>query len=206
MSGGADGEALQALADVVACLRGPNGCPWDRAQTHESLLPYTLEEAYEVAEALRSGDSLKLREELGDLLLQVVLHAQVARERSAFTLADVAASLQEKLIRRHPHVFGDAEAGDPDEVRRTWEAIKREEGVAADLARPALLAARKHLEAGKVPPPVTTQACLDVKVEPDDPEAAIGELLMQVVALAHRWGVEPEFALRRHLTTYGATG
>ncbi len=200
------GEALQALADVVARLRGPNGCPWDRAQTHASLLPYLLEEAYEVAEALRGDDPLKLREELGDLLLQVVLHAQIACEQRAFTLADVATALREKLIRRHPHVFGDAKAGDPDEVRRTWESVKREEGAVPDLARPALLAARKHLEAGGMPPAAETGTCLDVEAEPADPEVAIGELLMHVVSLAHRWGVEPEYALRRHLTTRDGPG
>jgi XTP/dITP diphosphohydrolase len=129
-------DALDALVAVVAQLRDPqNGCPWDLEQTHASLAPYVLEEAHEVADAIRHGDDQHLREELGDLLLQVVLHARIAQEGGRFDLAAIAEGISAKLIRRHPHVFGDAAdtlanrgaAGDPDAVKRSWEAIKANE-------------------------------------------------------------------------------
>ena len=124
----APSDALQRLIDVVAQLRDPTtGCPWDLEQTHASLVPYVLEEAHEVADAIRHGDDNHLREELGDLLLQVVLHAQIAREEQRFDLDAIADGIRDKLIHRHPHVFGDAEAGSIDEVRRSWDAIKLEE-------------------------------------------------------------------------------
>ena len=121
----APSEAIQRLIDVVAQLRDPTtGCPWDLEQTHASLVPYVLEEAHEVADAIRHGDDSHLREELGDLLLQVVLHAQIAREEQRFDLNAIADGISDKLIRRHPHVFGDANASNSDEVRRNWDAIK----------------------------------------------------------------------------------
>ena len=120
--------AIQRLIDVVAQLRDPaTGCPWDLEQTHASLLPYVLEEAHEVADAIRQGSDVDLKEELGDLLLQVVLHAQIAREQQRFDLDAIADGIRDKLIRRHPHVFGDAVASTSDEVRRSWEAIKLQE-------------------------------------------------------------------------------
>ena len=121
-------EAIQDLIDVVSRLRDPDGgCPWDLEQTHASLVPYVLEEAHEVAEAIRHGDKAHLKEELGDLLLQVVLHAQIAQERNRFAFSDVAEGISEKLIRRHPHVFSDAVASDSAAVKETWEAIKATE-------------------------------------------------------------------------------
>ena len=121
-------DPLRRLEDLVARLRDPaDGCPWDREQTHQSLTPYVLEEAHEVADAIRHGNDKHLREELGDLLLQVVLHARIAKEEKRFDLNDVAAGISEKLIRRHPHVFADAEAGDSAAVRVSWEAIKAQE-------------------------------------------------------------------------------
>ena len=118
-------EAVQQLIDVVARLRDPDeGCPWDLEQTHASLVPYVLEEAHEVADAIRHGDKAHLKEELGDLLLQVVLHAQIAQEESHFDLSNVADGISKKLIRRHPHVFSDAVASDTAAVKETWEAIK----------------------------------------------------------------------------------
>ncbi|MBM5800713.1 MAG: nucleoside triphosphate pyrophosphohydrolase [Cyanobacteria bacterium K_DeepCast_35m_m2_023] len=128
--------AVQQLAVVVAQLRDPEtGCPWDLKQTHASLVPYVLEEAHEVADAIRHGDDAHLREELGDLLLQVVLHAQIAAEAGRFDLDTIARGISDKLIRRHPHVFSDEAAelanrgtsGDPDAVKRSWEAIKAAE-------------------------------------------------------------------------------
>jgi len=126
----ADGAAA-ALAELVAVvdrLRDPiGGCPWDLEQTHRSLIPYVLEEAHEVADAIRQGNDDHLAEELGDLLLQVVLHARIASESGRFDFAAVARGISAKLVRRHPHVFGTAEARDSDAVRRSWEAIKAEE-------------------------------------------------------------------------------
>lgn len=193
------GEAVEALVEVVARLRGPRGCPWDRTQTHVSLVPYLLEEAYEAAAALEGGDPGRIKEELGDLLLQVALHAQIEAEAGRFDLGDVASSLREKLIRRHRHVFGDVKATTPAEVRMQWEEFKREEGRGLDLARPALIAARKHIEAhpdaialvpSHLPPPEEV---------PAHPEEEIGELLYSICVLAHCWGVEPELAFKRHL-------
>ena len=113
-------DALQKLIDVVAHLRDPDqGCPWDLKQTHASLVPYVLEEAHEVADAIRHGDDAHLKEELGDLLLQVILHAQISRERGSFDVDAIASAISDKLIRRHPHVFG----GEP----RSWDEIKAEE-------------------------------------------------------------------------------
>ena len=117
--------ALQELIDVVAKLRNPDGgCPWDLAQTPESLTPYIIEEAYETVYAIRSGDRAAIISELGDLLLQVVLQAQIASEAGGFTLEEVAQGISEKLIRRHPHVFGDVQVANVDEVKANWEQIK----------------------------------------------------------------------------------
>jgi MazG family protein len=120
-------DAIAELRAVVHRLRAPGGCPWDREQTHETLIPHLLEEAYEVAEAIRNGDMPHLREELGDLLLQPVLHAEIAAETGAFDLDAIARELTEKLVRRHPHVFGDASVDDSEGVLKQWDAIKREE-------------------------------------------------------------------------------
>ena len=114
-------DPLRRLESLVARLRDPDqGCPWDLEQTHQSLTPYVLEEAHEVADAIRHGDDEHLREELGDLLLQVVLHARIAEERSRFDLNDVATGISEKLIRRHPHVFAGAKVSDSTAVRVSW--------------------------------------------------------------------------------------
>ena len=121
-------DALAELIAVVARLRDPEGgCPWDLEQTHASLVPYVLEEAHEVADAIRHGDDRHLAEELGDLLLQVVLHAQIAAEEQRFDLESITRGISAKLIRRHPHVFADGEAADSDAVRASWEAIKAAE-------------------------------------------------------------------------------
>jgi MazG family protein len=120
-------EAFARFAEIVARLRAPDGCPWDREQTHLTLRPYLLEESAEVLEAIEKGDSDLLREELGDLMLQPVLHAQIAAEDGRFTIADVLNEVSDKLIRRHPHVFGDLSAEDSAEVLKNWDAIKRQE-------------------------------------------------------------------------------
>jgi XTP/dITP diphosphohydrolase len=121
-------DALNELIAVVARLRDPHGgCPWDLEQTHASLVPYVLEEAHEVADAIRHGDDAHLAEELGDLLLQVLLHAQIASEQGRFDLSQIASGISAKLVRRHPHVFADAQAADSAAVKASWEAIKQAE-------------------------------------------------------------------------------
>ena len=128
-------DPLRRLENLVARLRDPaEGCPWDLEQTHQSLTPYVLEEAHEVADAIRHGDDQHLKEELGDLLLQVVLHARIAEEDNRFDLNAVAAGISDKLVRRHPHVFADAEARDSAAVRISWEAIKAQERAGAKAA------------------------------------------------------------------------
>jgi tetrapyrrole methylase family protein/MazG family protein len=125
------GEWFEKLAAVQARLRAPDGCPWDREQTHASLRTYMIEEAYEVLEALESGDDGKFREEMGDLLLQIVFHSQIAKEQGRFTVSDVIREVHEKMVRRHPHVFGEKRAKNAAEVLKNWEQIKKEERRAA---------------------------------------------------------------------------
>jgi tetrapyrrole methylase family protein/MazG family protein len=131
-------RSIQGLRAVIRRLRAPDGCPWDREQTHESIRRYVLEEAYEVAEAIDDGDPVELKEELGDLLLQVVLHAQIADDEGTFDLDDVVQRLNEKLIGRHPHVFGDVRADTSADVVRNWEALKRAEKGESTVAKSAL--------------------------------------------------------------------
>ncbi|WP_375492357.1 MazG family protein [uncultured Jatrophihabitans sp.] len=182
-------------------LRSPGGCPWDAAQTHESLTRYLLEETYEVLEAIETGDPVLLREELGDLLLQVLFHARIAQEDAAdaaFGIDDVASDLVDKLIRRHPHVFADAAATSAAELDDVWERQKAQEkgrGSAVDgvpLAQPALALAAKLVSragrSGVVPPRAEPAA--------DDDQAQIGQRLLRVVEDAVRTGVDPETALR----------
>ena len=124
------------LMALMARLRAPDGCPWDREQTYETLAPMAVEEAYEVLQAAEAGQPLKLRDELGDLLFQVVFYAQVAREKGDFTMDDVTTAIHDKMVRRHPHVFADAQADDSDAVLRNWEAIKAQEKQAAGETAP----------------------------------------------------------------------
>src|SRR3712207_3153920 len=119
---------ITRLLDIMAALRTPGtGCPWDLEQDFASIAPYTIEEAYEVVDAIERGDLVDLKDELGDLLLQVVFHARMAEEQSAFAFGDVVEAITRKLIRRHPHVFGNARDLSPEEVKRLWDAIKTEE-------------------------------------------------------------------------------
>ncbi|MGQ9866796.1 MAG: nucleoside triphosphate pyrophosphohydrolase [Pseudanabaenaceae cyanobacterium] len=144
--------ALTRLLAIVARLRSPDGgCPWDRAQTPQSLIPYILEEAHEVVEALRSGDPQAIAEELGDLLLQVVLQSQIAEETQAFDIGEVATRIGDKLVRRHPHVFGDGEVADAAAVHRQWEAIKAAEK-GEDPAQVLKLAPKLEKMARSLPP------------------------------------------------------
>ena len=122
-----DLSQFTALVDIIARLRAPDGCPWDRKQTHASLRENLLEECYEVLEALDEGDSGKLRDELGDLLMQIVLHAQIATEAGEFELGEVIKGINAKLIHRHPHIFGSKKVKDAEEVALNWEVLKGEE-------------------------------------------------------------------------------
>jgi len=198
-------EGFARLVELVARLRSPapEGCPWDRAQTHASLKGMLLEEAYEAIAAIESGDPEALKDELGDLLLHIVFQAQIAREAGEFTIEDVIASLNEKLVRRHPHVFGGERVESPQEVRAQWEKIKRAEGRRPlDPHLPALVAARKAqdylADLGQDQEKAQMQGDeLRSFLGPGDPEEGIGALLFRVVALARELGVEPEAALRR---------
>ncbi|GAB2691522.1 nucleoside triphosphate pyrophosphohydrolase [Thalassiella azotivora] len=194
------GARLLELVEVMDRLRSPGGCPWDAAQTHASLVPYALEEAFELAEAVEAGDRTHLREELGDLLLQVVFHARVAAEHvdEPFDVDDVAEGIVTKLRRRHPHVFADGAASTPEEVEASWHEIKAAEkqresvldGV--PLALPALARADKVLgrvERVGAPVPEPEQGPADA--------AAVGDRLLALVVAARRGGVDAEAALRR---------
>src|ERR1700732_1290967 len=125
------GEWFERLVTLQARLRAPNGCPWDREQTHATLRTYLIEEAYEVLDAMKSGDDAKFANEMGDLLLQVLFHSRIAAEEGRFTVADVIREVHEKMVRRHPHVFGEKRAKDAAEVLKNWEQIKKEERRAA---------------------------------------------------------------------------
>lgn len=213
---------MQALAEVMRILREPGGCPWDRKQTHKSLRPYLLEETYEVLERIDRGDYDGLREELGDLLLQIVFHARLAEEKGRFTLADNARAIREKLLRRHPHVFGDVKADTADEVRDRWEKIKLEDSAAPEAdkdvlagvptALPALTRAFRVQEkmAGVGFDWPSSQGALEKldeeanevreAVASGDRERAeeeIGDLLFSVVNAARLSGFSAEEALRR---------
>jgi MazG family protein len=206
------------LCDIVAKLRAPGGCPWDREQTNESLLPALIEEAYETAEAARAQDYAHFREELGDLLLLVVMHAQIARENGRFEIADVTREVSDKLIRRHPHVFGTSEASDAGAVLKQWEAIKREEKKAGShylaslpKALPALVRAQKaQSKAARVNFDWTALRDVIAKMEEELREtkeaiesrrqeriaSEIGDLLFAVVNLARKCKIDAETALQ----------
>lgn len=204
------GSELARLVAVMDRLRSPGGCPWDAEQTHDSLATYLLEETYETLEAIDSGDREHLREELGDLLLQVVFHARVAAEHpdAPFTIDDVAAGISDKLVRRHPHVFGDATADTPAHVEARWDAMKAaEKGRTSALdgipsALPALSLAAKTMgraeRAGVAP---SSLASPSPSSDGSD-ENEIGDRLLDLVAVARSRGVDPEQALRRAVARY----
>ena len=209
-----DIERVAALVEVVRRLRAPDGCPWDREQTHASLRATMLEEAYEVLEAIDEKSTPKLREELGDVLLQVLMQSVIAEEAREFTLGEVADSVREKLVRRHPHVFGSTVVSGSDEVVRNWEALKAKEygresaldGVQRSL--PALQWAwslqRRAANVGFDWPDV--EGALDkIREEleelrqastPEEREAEFGDLLFTMVNVARKLGMNPEDALR----------
>ncbi len=205
------------LCDIVAKLRAPDGCPWDQEQTNESLVPALIEEAYETAEAARAQDDAHFREELGDLLLLVVMHAQIACETGRFDIEEVIEQVSEKLIRRHPHVFGASEARDAGAVLKQWEAITREEKSAnlhylASLpkALPALVRAQKaQSKAARVNFDWTALRDVMAKVEEELRETKeairsqqvrieeeLGDLLFAVTNLARKCKIDAETALQ----------
>jgi tetrapyrrole methylase family protein / MazG family protein len=214
-------KGFQKLVKVMERLRGEGGCPWDREQTRESLKPFLLEEAYEVLEAIEEKDVELLKEELGDLLLQVVFHAQIARERGEFAIEEVLSALTEKLVRRHPHVFGKTKAETAREVLARWEALKNQEkrnkkrksvldGVPKQL--PALIRANQlQARAARVGfdwtdlKPVWQKVLEEMKefehsIKEKQPrliQAELGDLLFALVNIARFLNVDPEEALRK---------
>ena len=198
------GSQLQRLVEVMNTLRSPGGCPWDAEQTHESLLKYLLEESYEFVDAVQSGSRVDMREELGDVLLQVYFHARMAEEHltDPFSIEDVAEGIADKLIRRHPHVFAGVEVRDSQEVLENWEEIKKKEkgrtspidGVA--MSQPALPLVEKLLyraEKYGVELPVPDLATISGTAD----EELVGQALLSVIAWAHANGIDAEAALRK---------
>ncbi len=196
---GAQCPALLELVAVMDRLRSPGGCPWDAEQTHQSLARHLLEETYEVLEALDTGDREHLREELGDLLLQVLFHARVAEEHGSdpWGIDEVARGIVDKLVRRHPHVFAGAPAGDAEDVESSWERLKAAEKQRTSLldgipaAMPALARADKVLAR-------VQRAGLEVAPVADD--ATYGARLLALVAEVREGGLDPEAELRRATT------
>jgi MazG family protein len=215
-------DPLRRLLDIMAILRAPEGCPWDAEQTTESLKPYLLEEAYEVLEAIDKGDPSSIRDELGDLLLQIVFHARIFEERGEFDFKDVASAIAKKLIRRHPHVFADATAGTLHELSAQWERIKAEERAEGHNAPsaldripsslPALVRARKMAQkaaqAGLTGPELSTSfsrigellKALETASEKRDLggfESRMGEILFALADIGRPMNVDAEDALRK---------
>ena len=207
---------FQALVDIVAKLRAPGGCPWDREQTHASLKRNLLEECYEVLEAIDGDDNRALSEELGDLLVQVAFHADIAREQGEFELADVTSQINRKLIRRHPHVFGGGTVTDSREVERNWERIKAEEsrdkgkrkspvdGIPKDL--PALTYAQLMQDrvgfewddiSGVLDKFAEEVEELRTAVNPEEQSQELGDLLFTMVNLSRWLDIHAEDALRQ---------
>jgi MazG family protein len=210
------------LVDVMKRLRGENGCPWDREQSHESLKPYLLEETYEVLESIDAGDDERLKEELGDLLLQIVFHSQIASEEKRFTIDDVARCIVSKLKRRHPHVFGEVQVRDSDEVLENWERIKKGEGKRSVLegvpeSLPALLKARRVQEKvrrvgfdwdgvegplNKVVEEIKELRTAVQKRKREEVEEEFGDILFSLVNVSRFLGIDAEEALRKSIRKF----
>ena len=202
------GDAFGRLVETMARLRAPGGCPWDAEQTHESLAVHLVEEAHETLEAIDSGNMADLKEELGDLLLQIVFHSEIAAEEGHFEVAEVVDELVDKLVARHPHVFGEVQVSGSAEVVANWEVLKRQQKGRTSLSEglpkglPALIHAHKVIRrasgAGYLitsNPERLAELAGAAAREPND--ESIGELLLEAVALAGEAGVDPEGALRR---------
>ncbi len=206
---------FEDLCAIMTLLRGPGGCPWDREQDHHSIRMNFIEETYEAVEAIDTDDPDLLREELGDVLLQVVFHAEMEREAGRYSIAEVCDEICKKLIVRHPHIFGDTKAETTGEVLRNWDAIKRKtKGQKTDaeamrsVARslPALMRADKVLSRARRAgyQPMTEQQARTAVDEAlkEEGQEGIGRLLFAAVALARSRGVDPELALTRTVETY----
>ena len=210
-----DLSQFDALVDIIARLRAPDGCPWDRKQTHASLRENLLEECYEVLEALDSGDSRKLCNELGDLLMQIVLHVQIATEAGEFELGDVVRGINNKLIHRHPHIFGAKKVKDAEEVALNWEALKQEErepGASILDSVPRQMPALGNSQAiqrrvaqvgfdwedvdGVIDKLAEEVSELKEAESQELREREFGDLLFTLVNIARRLGVDSEAALR----------
>lgn len=210
-----DMKKFDTLAAIIARLRGPKGCPWDKEQTHQSLRENLLSECYEVLEALDGGETAKLQEELGDLLLQIVLQSQIAADSAEFEIGDVIRGITEKLIRRHPHIFGSRKVKDAEEVMHNWESLKkeeREEGASMLASVPKAMPALAYaLEIQRRVARVgfdweNLDEVIDKLVEevkeyraaPDQAEKAreYGDIMFTLANIARREGVDPETALR----------
>ena len=212
-------DGIDAIFEVVHRLRAPGGCPWDREQTHESLRPYLLEETYELLEAIDAGDDAKMSEELGDLLLQVAMHAEIAAEQGRFDASEVSEAVAAKMVKRHPHVFGDVSVASADEVLRNWEHQKIQESRKAGndesvvdrvpASLPALAwALGLQKRAARVGFDFATPAAAaesvaeearELSAEAGDRDRAfeeMGDLLFAIVSLARSLKVNPEDALR----------
>ena len=211
-------DGIAAIFEVVHRLRAPGGCPWDREQTHESLRPYLLEETYELLEAIDSGDDAKMMEELGDLLLQVAMHAEIAAEEGRFDTAQVSEAVAAKMVKRHPHVFGDRSVANAEEVLRNWEHQKMDESRKAGSedsvvdrvpsTQPALAwALGLQKRAARVGFDFPSPAAAAESVAEEARELAgvsdhdrafeeMGDLLFAIVSLARSLKVNPEDALR----------
>jgi MazG family protein len=210
-------QSFAQLCAIVAKLRAPGGCPWDREQTHESILPQMIEEAYELSEAVHASDTAHFREELGDVLLHVVMQAEIAREGGRFDIDDVLREISEKLIRRHPHVFGASDVHDSNGVMKQWEAIKREEKQVQHYldtlpkALPALMRAQKAqvkvarvnfdwAELGDVIAKVEEELSeMKTAIASQDRQSIqdeIGDLLFAVVNLARKCQLDAESTLQ----------
>jgi tetrapyrrole methylase family protein/MazG family protein len=196
---------IEAIFEVVARLRAPGGCPWDREQTHESLRPYLLEETYELLEAIDSGDDAKIMEELGDVLLQVAMHAEIAAQEDRFDAREVSEAVAAKMVSRHPHVFGTTSVSNADEVLRNWEHQKAHEARKAGkdesvvdrvpASLPALAwALGLQKRAARVG--FDFKSPLEAAVDARETFDEMGDLLFAVVSLARRMKVNPEDALR----------
>ncbi len=207
---------LEALIETIKILRSPNGCQWDREQTHATLKKNMLEEAYEAVDAIDSNDAKHLKEELGDVLLQVILHSQIASEYGEFTLEDVAEGINKKLIHRHPHVFGDVKVSSTDEILNNWEILKKEEkphrksvmdGIskAQSALMSALKISKKAVKVGfEWPDEKTLYECFFSEIEEfknaknqDEKEDEFGDILFAAVNLARWNNIDAEQALLR---------
>ncbi len=215
-------DSIKELIEVMKTLRSENGCPWDKEQNHISLKPYLIEEAYEVIDAIDKANDEELKEELGDLLLQIIFHAQIAAEEGRFNIYDVAATIVDKLKRRHPHVFGDAKVSGTDEVLSNWEIIKKSEGKESVLeglpaSLPALLKARRIQEkVSRVGFDWSDAKGAIEKLEEEigelkrciengkqvEIEEEIGDILFSVVNVARLLKVDAEGALRKTIDKF----